>query len=160
MAVSTEAYLAKQFKAAQALGEKETKSDAYFEIVGHEHIAILAKTFPRPTLSPQGVIESFLPNGIKMTRPQQLAVAQSKPITFYLTKDGAVEDVFKAINDAGGFFDAWVHLGEFDSPYASYKLRLCSFSEGEADQDTEAVSENSMLSGTLNYHYIGERSKK
>ncbi len=158
MAVSSADLLAKNYKTAQALGMKEVQCDAYFEIEGYEHLKFLAKTFPRPVLASAGTVESYLPNGIKVQQPQQLQVAQSHETSFYVTKGGDVEKALNALNNSGGIFQAMVHLGEVGNPYASYPLTNCFLAEvAPLDQDTEGVGQHVMLSGTLYYHYFGER---
>ena len=85
----------------------------------------MAKTFPRPILASAGVIESYTPNGVKVQQPQQLQVAQSHEVSFYATKGGAVEKALMQLNNNGGTFQATVHLGQVDNPYASYQLTDC-----------------------------------
>ncbi|HNC04345.1 MAG TPA: hypothetical protein PLY05_13460 [Agitococcus sp.] len=160
MSVSPADLLAKNYKAAQALGQKEAQCDAYFEIEGFENLKFLAKTFPRPILASAGVIESYTPNGVKVQQPQQLQVAQSHEVSFYATKGGAVEKALMQLNNNGGTFQATVHLGQVDSPYASYQLTDCFLAEiSPLDQDVEGVGQHVMISGTLYYHYFGERTE-
>lgn len=160
MSVSSSDLLAKNYKTAQALGLKEVQCDAYFEIDGFENLKFLAKTFPRPVLASAGVVESYLPNGIKVQQPQQQQVAQSHEISFYVTKGGDVEKALNAINNKGGIFQATVHLGEVGNPYASYPLTNCFLAEiSPLDQDIEGVGQHVMMSGTLYYHYFGERTE-
>ena len=160
MSVSPADLLAKNYKAAQALGQKEAQCDAYFEIEGFENLKFLAKTFPRPILASAGVIESYTPNGVKVQQPQQLQVAQSHEVSFYATKGGAVEKALMQLNNNGGTFRATVHLGQVDSPYASYQLTDCFLAEiSPLDQDVEGVGQHVMISGTLYYHYFGERTE-
>jgi len=160
MSVSPADLLAKNYKAAQALGQKEAQCDAYFEIEGFENLKFLAKTFPRPILASAGVIESYTPNGVKVQQPQPLQVAQSHEVSFYATKGGAVEKALMQLNNNGGTFQATVHLGQVDNPYASYQLTDCFLAEiSPLDQDVEGVGQHVMISGTLYYHYFGERTE-
>ncbi len=160
MSVSPADLLAKNYKTAQALGKKEAQCDAYFEIEGFENLKFLAKTFPRPILASTGVIESYLPGGLKMGQPQQLQTLQSHEVSFYCTADGAVEKALMQLNNNGGVFQAVVHLGQIDKPYASYPLQNCFLAEiSPLDQDIEGVGQHVMMSGTLYYHYFGERKE-
>ena len=160
MSVSPADLLAKNYKTAQALGNKEVQCDAYFEIEGFEELKFLAKTFPRPVLASAGVIESYLTGGIKTQSPQQLQVAQTHEVSFYVTRGGQVEKALNQLNNSGGIFQATVHLGQVDSPYASYPLTNCFLAEiSPLDQDVEGVSQHVMMSGTLYYHYFGERTE-
>lgn len=160
MTVSPADLLAKNYKTAQALGQKEVQCDAYFEIEGHEELKFLAKTFPRPVLASAGVIESYLPGGTKVQKPQQLQTAQTHEVSFYVTKGGAVEKALLALNDNGGIFQATVHLGQVGNPYASYPLTDCFLAEiSPLDQDVEGVGQHVLMSGTLYYHYFGERTE-
>ena len=160
MSVSPADLLAKNYKTAQALGQKEAQCDAYFEIEGYENLKFLAKTFPRPVLASAGTLESYLPNGVKVQQPQQLQVAQTHEVSFYVTKGGQVEKALNALNNSGGIFQATVHLGQVDKPYASYPLTDCFIAEiPPLDQDIEGVGQHVMMSGTLYYHYFGERKE-
>jgi len=160
MSVSPADLLAKNYKTAQALGQKEAQCDAYFEIEGYENLKFLAKTFPRPVLASAGTLESYLPNGVKVQQPQQLQVAQTHEVSFYVTRGGQVEKALNALNNSGGFFQATVHLGQVDKPYASYPLTDCFIAEiSPLDQDIEGVGQHVMMSGTLYYHYFGERKE-
>lgn len=160
MSVSPADLLAKNYKTAQALGQKEAQCDAYFEIEGYENLKFLAKTFPRPVLASAGTLESYLPNGVKVQQPQQLQVAQTHEVSFYVTKGGQVEKALNALNNSGGIFQATVHLGRVDKPYASYPLTDCFIAEiSPLDQDIEGVGQHVMMSGTLYYHYFGERKE-
>lgn len=152
--------LAKNYKTAKALGQKEVQCDAYFEIEGHEELKFLAKTFPRPVLASAGVIESYLPNGIKIGQPQQLLTLQSHEVSFYCTKGGATEKAINSLNNSGGIFQSTVHLGQVDNPYASYPLTDCFIAEiSPLDHDVEGVGQLVIMSGTLYYHYFGERKE-
>lgn len=160
MSVSPADLLAKNYKTAQALGQKEAQCDAYFEIEGYENLKFLAKTFPRPVLASAGTLESYLPNGVKVQQPQQLQVAQTHEVSFYVTKGSQVEKALNALNNSGGIFQATVHLGQVDKPYASYPLTDCFIAEiSPLDQDIEGVGQHVMMSGTLYYHYFGERKE-
>ena len=160
MSVSPADLLAENYKTAQALGQKEAQCDAYFEIEGYENLKFLAKTFPRPVLASAGTLESYLPNGVKVQQPQQLQVAQTHEVSFYVTKGGQVEKALNALNNSGGIFQATVHLGQVDKPYASYPLTDCFIAEiSPLDQDIEGVGQHVMMSGTLYYHYFGERKE-
>lgn len=160
MSVSPADLLAKNYKTAQALGQKEAQCDAYFEIEGYENLKFLAKTFPRPVLASAGTLESYLPNGVKVQQPQQLQVAQTHEVSFYVTKGGQVEKALNALNNSGGIFQATVHLGQVDKPYASYPLTDCFIAEiSPLDQDIEGVGQHVMMSGTLYYHFFGERKE-
>lgn len=160
MSVSPADLLAKTYKTAQALGKKEAQCDAYFEIEGFENLRFLAKTFPRPVLASTGTIESYLPMGIKTQQPQQLQTAQSHEVSFYCTDNGAVEKALMELNNNGAIFQATVHLGQVDNPYASYPLENCFLAEiSPLDQDTEGLGQHVMMSGTLYYHYFGERTE-
>lgn len=160
MSVSSADLLAKNYKTAQALGQKEAQCDAYFEIEGYENLKFLAKTFPRPVLASAGTIESYLPNGVKVQQPQQLQCAQTHEVSFYVTKGGQVEKALNQLNNSGGIFQATVHLGQVDKPYASYPLTDCFIAEiSPLDQDIEGVGQHVMMSGTLYYHYFGERKE-
>jgi hypothetical protein len=160
MSVSPADLLAKNYKTAQALGQKEAQCDAYFEIEGYENLKFLAKTFPRPVLASAGTLESYLPNGVKVQQPQQLQVAQTHEVSFYVTRGGQVEKALNALNNSGGIFQAIVHLGQVDKPYASYPLTDCFIAEiSPLDQDIEGVGQHVMMSGTLYYHYFGERKE-
>jgi hypothetical protein len=160
MSVTPADLLAKNYKTAQALGNKEAQCDAYFEIEGFEELKFLAKTFPRPILASAGVIESYLPNGIKTGQPQQLLTLQSHEVSFYVTRGGQVEKALNQLNNNGGIFQATVHLGQVDNPYASYPLTNCFLAEiSPLDQDVEGLGQHVMMSGTLYYHYFGERTE-
>ena len=81
-------------------------------------------------------------------------------MSFYVTKGGQVEKALNALNNSGGIFQATVHLGQVDKPYASYPLTDCFIAEiSPLDQDIEGVGQHVMMSGTLYYHYFGERKE-
>lgn len=157
MTVSNEAYLKSVFDSTVALGDKVVSSDAQFVIEGHENLSLLMKQFPWPILSSQGEIEVPGPAGSKTWQAQQIATAIQGPFSSFETAAGQIQDMLKAINDNGGYFNARVYEGTPENPKRSARLKKCFLVLDQVDRDFENRAQLMMISGTIHYHYHGEK---
>jgi hypothetical protein len=156
MTVSSEAYLKGVFDSTTALGDKIVSSDAMFVIEGYENLSILCKQFPWPVLTPQGEIEVPGPSGTKTFQPQQINTAMQGPVSFFETKEGAVQKMIREINANGGRFDARVYEGTVENHSSSARIKQAFFQMDSPDRDFENRAQLLMITGTLFYHYHGE----
>lgn len=157
MAVSSAEYLKGFYNTARALGNKSVSSDAYFEIEGHEHLGLLTKQFPFPTLGSAGEIEIASPMGAGMWQPQQLKVNQQGQLGFTETVIGHIAKFMEDVVANGGLFQATVYEGTPDKFHRAYKLRDCFFQPDNPDRDWENRSQVTLINGTLFFHFFGER---
>ena len=157
MAVSSAEYLKSFYNTARALGNKSINSDAYFEIEGHEDLALLTKQFPFPTLGSAGEIEIPMPMGAAMWQPQQIKVNQQGQLGFTETAPGHVQKFLEEIIAKGGLFQATVYEGTPDRFYRAYKLRDCFFQPDNPDRDWENRSQVTLINGTLFFHFFAEK---
>ena len=157
MSVSSAEYLKGFYNTARALGNKSVNSDAYFEIEGHEDLALLTKQFPFPTLGVAGEIEIAMPMGATMWQEQQLKIAQQGQISFTETVTGRVQKFLEDIVAKGGRFQATVYEGTPDRFSRAYKLRDCFFQPDNPDRDWENRSQVTLINGTLFFHFLGEK---
>jgi hypothetical protein len=157
MSVSSAEYLKGFYNTARAMGDKSISSDAYFEIEGYEHLGLLAKQFPFPTLGPAGEIEIAMPMGAAMWQAQQIKVNQQGQLSFNETVKGHVTEFMEKIVASGGYFQATVYEGTPDRFHRAYKLRDCFFQPDNPDRDVESRSQVTMISGTLFFHYFSEK---
>lgn len=157
MTVSTPAHLKQAYGLSRALGDKSVSSDAMFVPKGFEHIRLLCKQFPWPILSIAGEIEVAAPNGSKSWQPQQLDTAKQGQITFYETARGDMEKFITDILDLGGKFDADVYEGTMERHSRGVQIKDCFFVFDSPDRDWENRSQVTTISGTLFYHYFGDK---
>lgn len=157
MTVSNEAYLAQMLSTAMALGDKTISSDAHFVIDGYEDLAVLIKQFPWPTLTPEGEIETPAPMGIKIGQPQQINIFQRSPISLMETRAGHIESMVREINENGGYFNARVYEGTLENPLRTARLVRCFWQIEPVDRDVENRAQIVLWSGTLFYHFTGEK---
>lgn len=158
MTISSAKVLGAFYNAAKAIGTKSINSDAYFEVEGHEHLGLMTKQFPWPTIGSQGEIEVSMPLGGKTWLGQQINTAQQGPLTMTETVGGIVMQFMKAIttNNAGGEFNATVYEGVPDKFTRAYKLRGCIFVPDAVDRDWENRAQLTLINGTLFYNWFGE----
>lgn len=156
MTVSAADVLKGYYNAAKALGDKAVSSDAYFEIEGHEGIALLTKQFPWPVLSPGGEIEIATAMGAAMWQPQQLKVHQQGQLAFVETRTGMIQKFMNEVNANGARFDAIVYEGTPDKFTRAVKIKDCFFQADNPDRDWENRSQVVMINGTLFFHFFGE----
>lgn len=157
MTVSSADYLKGLYNTARAMGDKSISSDAYFEIEGFEHLGIVTKQFPFPTLSTAGEIEVPMPMGAAMWQPQQLKINQQGQMSFSETVKGSVAEFLERIVDAGGIFQATVYEGVPSKFHRAYKIVDCFFQADNPDRDHESRSQVTAISGTLFFHFFGQK---
>jgi hypothetical protein len=157
MTISTGAYLAASYGQVKAMGDKSVSSDAMFVIEGFESLRLLCKQFPWPTLSSGGEIEIALPNGGTAGQPQQLKTFQQGQVTFYETVRGDVEKFMEEITLLGSRFDAKVYEGTLEKHHRGCAIKDCWLQMDNPDRDWENRSQATTVSGTLFFHYHGER---
>lgn len=157
MTVSAAEVLKGFFNTQQALGTKSVSSDAYLEIEGHEDMGFLTKQFPWPTLGVTDVIEVPGPQGSNSAMPQQVKTYQQGPVTFSETVAGRVMRFMEEVVARGGKFHATVYEGVPDAFYRAYRIRNCIFVPDTPDRDWENRSQLMLFSGTLHFHYFGDK---
>lgn len=159
MAVSTGATMARIHESVRAKGDKAINADFAFEIEGFEDIWLLAKQCPQPELSSEGEIEVATPLGGKVWQPQQVKFAQQGAITLMETEAGHIDDMLQALLTSGnkGRFNAKIYEGTPDA-YRNYKpIKDCFLVLDNPDRDWENRSQVLQLTGTLFFHYYGEK---
>lgn len=156
MAVSTPEVLSGFFNTARASGTKSVNSDAYFEVVGHEDLALLTKQFPWPVIGVGETIEAPLPMGGMTALPGQLRTLQQGQITFTETVAGRVMAFMMQIARDGGIFDAIAYEGVPQAFHRAYRLKGCIFQPDVADRDWENRTQLTLINGTLNFNFFGE----
>lgn len=157
MTVSTGAYLGQSYRQVQAMGDKSVSSDAMFVIDGFEHLRVLCKQFPWPTLSPAGEIEIPLPMGGTAGQPQQLKTFQQGQVTFSETVRGDIEKFMDDIARQGSVFDAYVYEGTLERHHRGCRIVTCWIQMDNPDRDWENRTTVTTISGTLFFHYFGEK---
>jgi hypothetical protein len=157
MTISTGAYLAASYGQVKAMGDKSVSSDAMFVIEGFEHLRLLCKQFPWPTLSSGGEIEIALPNGSIAGQPQQLKPFQQGQVTFYETVRGDLEKFMDEIALQGSRFDAAVYEGTLEKHHRGCNIVDCWVQFDNPDRDWENRSQATTVSGTLFFHYFGDK---
>jgi len=157
MTTSTGAYLASTYKAVKAMGDKSVSSDAMFVIRGFEHLRLLCKQFPWPTLSSGGEIAIATPMGGEAWQSQQLKTNQQGQVTFYETVRGDIEKFIEDVNASGGKFDADVYEGTLEKHHRGVSIVDCFLQLDNPDRDWENRSAATTVSGTLFFHYFGEK---
>lgn len=146
------------YAATSALGDKVVASDAMFEIEGFEDISLLIKQFPWPELSPAGEIEVPMPNGAARWQPQQLKINQQGQVTFLETQAGHVQRFMEQVIDNNGArFNAKVYEGTADDFTRVCSIRDCFIQMDNPDRDWENRSQILQVSGTLFFHYFGNK---
>lgn len=157
MTVSDPNYLNTIFKSTVAMGDKAVNADAYFEIEGFEDVSLLIKQFPWPELSPAGEIEVAMPLGGMMYQPQQLKTGQQGQVSIYETVEGHAQDLFEKLIAKGGVFNATVYEGTSEQYTRRCKIKKCFMVLDNPDRDWENRGQVLMISGTLFFHYFGEK---
>jgi hypothetical protein len=157
MTVSTGSQLKALFNANQAMGEKAVSSDAYFEIQGHEGIGLLIKQFPWPVLTSGGEIESSGPMGSVIWQQQQLKTAQQGQVGFVETQKGHIAEFLERIVAGGGYFEATVYEGTPDNFARKAPIHKCFLQLDNPDRDWENRAQLVLITGTLFFHYFGEK---
>lgn len=157
MAVSQGNYLKSFHDQARSMGRKSVNSDFTFEIEGHEGVYLLAKQCPDPVLSVGGEIEIATPLGTTMFEAQQTKVAMQGQVSFYETRAGHIDQLLVDLIAKGGYFNAKIYEGT-PQAYLSYKrIQDCFIQIDAADRDWENRSQPLMFSGTMFFHYYGEK---
>lgn len=156
MTISSNDVLRGYYNAKQAVGAPSINSDAWFEIEGHEDLALNTKQFPWPTVGTFGEIEVPSPMGGMYYEGQQLKTAQQGPITFSETVTGRVMRFMNDIVATGGKFNANVYEGTPDRFVRGYKLVGCFFVPDQTDRDWENRSQITLINGTLFFNYFGQ----
>ncbi len=156
MTVSNAAYLKTFYTGMQNMGNKIISSDAMFEIIGYEEMALLIKQFPDPVLTSQGEIEVSTPMGGVMYQPQQLKVAHQGSIALTETMKGHISDLNKSINLDGGIFSAWIYEGTPQTYLRRKKILNAFFQLDDADRNWEDRSQILTFTGTVFFNYFGE----
>lgn len=136
---------------------KAINSDFVFEVEGYEHMWLLAKQVPWPTLSTTGEIEVPGPAGSATWQPQVAKKNLQGPITLMENKAGEVDKMLLELLTKGGIFNARVYEGVSPTNYSRYKpLKDCFIQCDPVDRDWENKGQILQFSGTLFYHYTGE----
>lgn len=157
MSVSTPAFLAQSYGLSKAMGDKSVSSDAMFVIDGFEQLRLLCKQFPWPVLSTQGEIEVASPMGSKSWQPQQLGTAQQGQVSFYETVRGDMETFIEQIAASGGKFDASIYEGTLERHSRGVRIVDAFLQFENPDRDWENRAQVTIVSGTLFFHYFGEK---
>lgn len=157
MAVSTGAKLQGLHNKVQALGMKAINADFAFQIQGFEDMWLSAKQCPWPELSSGGEIEVAGPLGMAHWQPQQTKTHQQGAITLMETDAGVVDDMLLRLLVQGGRFNAKVFQGT-PMEYSSYKpIYDCFLQLDNPDRDWENRTQILMFTGTMFFHYFGEK---
>lgn len=157
MTLNTDAYLSQALNQLATFGDKSISSDAQFVIDGFERHRLLTKQFPQPILSSGGEIEIPGPMGIATWQPGQAKINQQGQISFYETVNGDVETLLTNIMARGGRFDASVYEGTMEKFTRGWRITSCFIQFDSPDRDWENRQQVLLLSGTLFYHYTGDR---
>ncbi|MEJ7806816.1 MAG: hypothetical protein WKG03_12965 [Telluria sp.] len=157
MTTSTGAYLKGVYGQVKAMGDKSVSSDAMFVIDGFEHLRLLCKQFIWPTLSPGGEIAIPTPMGGEAWQPQQLKTNQQGQVTFHETVRGDVETFMEQIAANGSKFNAKVYEGTMEKHHRGVQIVDCFIQFDNPERDWENRSQATTVSGTLFFHYFGEK---
>lgn len=157
MAVSTGATMARIHESVRANGDKAINADFAFEIEGFENMWLLAKQCPWPELSTAGEIEVAAPLGSAVWQAQQTKFNQQGAITLMENVAGDVDNLMLQLLTKGGKFNAKIYEGTPEA-YRSYKpIRDCFIQLDNPDRDWENRSQVLQFSGTMFFHYYGEK---
>jgi hypothetical protein len=157
MTQSNAAYLKQFHDTTKAQGAKRISSDFALEIEGFEHNWILTKQCPWPELSTAGEIEVSGPLGSATWEQQQLKTNQQGAIAFMETTAGSIDQMLVNLIASGGKFNAKIYEGT-PTKYLEAKLITdCFIQLDNADRDWENRSQILTFSGTLFFHYYGEK---
>lgn len=154
---NTGAYLKQVLGTVAKMGNKAISSDAMFVVDGYEDIRLLTKQFPQPVTSTAGEIEVPGPLGTVTVQPQQLKVYQQGQIQFYETENGDVETFLESLQLNGSKFDATIYEGTMEKYTRAWRISNCFIEVENPDRDWENRSQVLMLSGTLHFHYTGDK---
>jgi hypothetical protein len=157
MTVSIGSFLQQSYAQFKATGDKSVASDAMFVINGYEGLRMLCKQFPQPILSPAGEIAIATPMGGEAFQPQQLKVNNQGQVSFYETVEGHMEAFIESIIGVGAVFNATVYEGTLEKYKRGWQIKDCFFQFDNPDRDWENRSQVTMVSGTLFFHYFGEK---
>ena len=126
----------------------------------------MLKQAPWAELSPQGEIEIPMPMGSKMWQPQQVSPAQQGQIAIFETIDQRIDNMMidlisnsGAYRGAHGTFNCWIYEGTVDKYIVRKRYLDCFCQMDPLDRDWENRSQPLMWSGTLFFHYFGEKEK-
>jgi hypothetical protein len=157
MSVSPGQYLKGIYGQAKASGQLAISSDAMIEFTGFEGMAMQLQGFPWPVLSPQGNIEVPTPLGGSRGIPQQVKTMLEGEVTMQETTAGSVSDMLLAMIAQGGTFNGKVYEGDT----TNYKFYLPIYDAfltvSAAERNWENRSQIVSLSGSLTYHFFGEK---
>lgn len=157
MTVSAKEVLLGSYNASRLLGDKAIVSDAMMVIDGFESLSLLIKQFPWPALSVSGEIEVPSPMGTTMWQPQQIRVAHQGPISMMETVGGQVHDFCEAVAASGGRFQATVFEGTPERFYRALQIRDAFVQLDNPDRDWESRAQVMLETGTIFFHYFGEK---
>lgn len=157
MALNTGAFLRDSYTQVRTLGDKSISSDAVFVIDGFEQLRMLCKQFPWPLLSPRGEIAIAMPNGGEAWQPQQLETNQQGQCQFYETVEGDMETFIESVTAQGSKFNASVYEGSLESYSRGCRVMDAFFKFDNPDRDWENRAQVTTISGTLFFHYFGDK---
>ena len=157
MSVQTTAVLMGHYNAARLLGDKSVSSDAMLLIDGHEELSLLTKQFPWPVIGVMGEIEVPGPMGLQSWQPQALKTAHQGPLTLSETVSGSVAKFLADVAAGGAKFQATAYEGTPEAFHYAWKLRDCFFVPEAPDRDWENRSQVTNVTGTLFFHFFGEK---
>lgn len=157
MTVNNADFLKASYNAQRLLGDKAVASDATLVPEGFESMALLIKQFPWPILTTQGEIEVPMPMGAAAWQPSQVKINQQGAIQIMETVAGQAHDFAEALCARGGRFQCSVYEGTPDRFYRGFKLVDAFIQLDNPDRDFESRQQILLISGTLFFHYFGDR---
>lgn len=157
MPINDAAYMERQFRLVQSLGEKVNAGDATMEPNGFPGMYLTIKQFPHPTISGGNEIEVPGPGGMSMYQQQPIDTKVTGGITFLETSSGFVKQFFRDVIAVGGYFDCRIYEGTPERHTRSYLLEQCFVKIDPSDRDWENKTQVLMLTGTFFGHFFGRQ---
>ncbi len=158
MSVSHGLYLKNHYLATQQMGYREISSDFQLEIKGYEETSIwMCKQAPDPQIVPGGEIEIPMPLGATRFQPAQVKVAQQGAVALTETMRGHVSSMLLSIIADGGTFDCSLYAGTTKDYLWRKDMWDCFLQLDNPDRNWDNRTEVVTLSGTLFFHYFGEK---
>jgi len=150
------------YDATRALGSTAVSSDFTLNIDGYENSYLLITQAPHMLLGPGEAIDVPDPGGLFHREPSQIKIAGDGQCTIKETVAGHAEDMLLDMLMSGKqfMFDCWLKDGA-DPNFYRYKWRYrhCFFIPEVTQRDWANRAEIFSRSGTLYFHYFGEREQ-
>ena len=159
MSVSPPTLLKGIYNTIKATGRKAISSDATMMVHGLPDMVWHIKQFPWPILSSAGEIEQPMPLGSAGWTPQQTKTYMQGPIMLSETVEGRVQTFMEWLLNNGGEFNATAYEGVPDAHTWSYPMIGCMITLDQPDRDWENRAQLLNISGTMFYHYFGDRAR-